>query len=363
MASTTLTRLLSDLKSVRSPLERMRMMARAWRSLRRLRPEERKLLATQVGMEGAEEILEGLGRGEKRLAPVVVMQALEKAKKDPSSLHSFLKNLKNRYKRGEMLQSWLDSVGGEDDHKEEAAEDDAPASPQGKPSSPASEPEPAPAAPPAVEKSSSESEKREAPRAVPVAPLPLAVSPAIAAAVPKQNKSPSPASKSGPRKSAPPASPAEPRKTVSPPPTRPRRVPPPSGPVTATAARQAPATPEKAKVAARPPADGPSLAKKLQHAEGLMARFRVLRTSLDPNGGSSLGDVPQILEAFPAGWARRRALDALLRHRLPAGLDQALALIGELESSMARRWCLRTILEHWELTPQQEERVEQQRRA
>ena len=76
-ASTTLTRLLRDLKAVSSPLERMRVAARAWRSLRRLRPEERQILATQVGLEGAEEILEGLGRGEKRLAPVLVLRALE----------------------------------------------------------------------------------------------------------------------------------------------------------------------------------------------------------------------------------------------------------------------------------------------
>ena len=110
-ASTTLTRLLRDLKAVSSPLERMRVAARAWRSLRRLRPEERQILATQVGLEGAEEILQGLGRGEKRLAPVLVLRALEKAKKaDPSQLRDLVKGLRDRDKRGTILQKWLDSA-------------------------------------------------------------------------------------------------------------------------------------------------------------------------------------------------------------------------------------------------------------
>ncbi len=142
-AATTLTRLLRELKSVSSPLERMRVAARAWRTLRRLRPEERQVLATQVGLEGAEEILEGLSRGKKRLAPALVLQALEKARKaDPSQLRGLVKGLKDRDPRGAILQKWIDSasesLGGEEEQEEASGESAG---------SPA-EPESAPAAPP-----------------------------------------------------------------------------------------------------------------------------------------------------------------------------------------------------------------------
>ena len=52
------------------------------------------------------------------------MSALEKAKKDPSSLHGFLKKLKDRDKRGDMLQKWLDSVA--DDDEDTAAGEEPP---------------------------------------------------------------------------------------------------------------------------------------------------------------------------------------------------------------------------------------------
>ena len=94
-----------------------------------------------------------------------------------------------------------------------------------------------------------------------------------------------------------------------------------------------------------------------------MARFRVLRSGLERNGGSRLGDVAQLLDAFPAGWARRRALTALLRHHIPDNLEHALAFIDEQESSAARRWCLGTLLDHWELSSEQQDQLRQRRRA
>jgi hypothetical protein len=94
-----------------------------------------------------------------------------------------------------------------------------------------------------------------------------------------------------------------------------------------------------------------------------MARFRLLHSSLERDGDSRLGDVAQLLDAFPAGWARRRALAALLRHQLPGNLDAALAFIEQQESSAARRWCLSTILDHWELSTEQENQLRRRRRA
>ena len=55
-----LARLLGELNSAGSPLRRMKILARAWRTLRRLSPSARKDLAALVDIDGAEDILEQL---------------------------------------------------------------------------------------------------------------------------------------------------------------------------------------------------------------------------------------------------------------------------------------------------------------
>jgi hypothetical protein len=340
--SSTLTRLLSDLKAVRSPLDRMRVLARAWRSLRRLGADERKVLAGQVGMEGAEELLEGLGRGEKRLAPVLVLRALEKAKKaDPSQLRDLVSGLKDRDKRGTILQKWLNSVADDlDDQEEEPVDAPIETAPEA--------PQPEPAAMPATaEKTPPSSEPN---RAIPVAAPPLAIP--VGSALPKLAPKPQP--KIGPSAAAPRPAPS-------------RRVPPPvpvpipvpwSKPASAAAKPVPEQTP---RFDAATPAGEP-LADRLHHTDSLMKRFRVLRSGLDSNGGSNTGDVTHLLEAFPAGWARRRALEALLRRHIPADLSSALKLIEDQKSSAARRWCLGTILEHWKLSAEQQDQLRRSRR-
>ncbi len=253
-ATTTLTRLLRELKSVSSPLERMRVAARAWRTLRRLRPEERQVLATQVGLEGAEEILEGLGRGEKRLAPALVLRALEKARKaDPSQLRGLVKGLKDRDTRGAILQKWIDSVseslGGEEEQEEASGE---------LAGSPA-EPESAPVAPPVEARHPRPQEEAEPARVIPMKEPPASI-PVLH--VPEPAAAPVP----------------EPRaKPVDRPPERaqPKRVPPPV-PVPVPLPRRR-SSPPAAKPAARvapvpvvSSAPGGGLADRLHRTEGLM---------------------------------------------------------------------------------------------
>ena len=59
-AGNDLGRLLTQLRNVSSPLERAKLIARAWRSVRRLGPRERSVLARQIGLDGAEELIEGI---------------------------------------------------------------------------------------------------------------------------------------------------------------------------------------------------------------------------------------------------------------------------------------------------------------
>jgi hypothetical protein len=326
----------------------MRVAARAWRSLRRLRPEERQILATQVGLEGAEEILQGLGRGEKRLAPVLVLRALEKAKKaDPSQLRDLVKGLRDRDKRGTILQKWLDSASeGLDDEGAEVIQEA-----QAEATSEESVKSPSPA-------------QREKTPPAPRPPQPISVAqPPVAVPVASVPPAPSPAPATKVRPVAVPPENAQPRR-ASPPLPLPVPVP---VPVPLPRPKPAGAGAKSAPQATRRPAPavpaGEPLAERLHRTDSLMLRFRLLRSGLDRNGGSLLGDLPQLLEAFPSGWARRRALAALLRRRIPADLERALALIDELESHAARRWCLGTILQHWNISTEQQDQLRRRRRS
>jgi hypothetical protein len=355
--SGTLARLIRDLRGVTSPLDRMRVVARAWRSLRRLRPEERKLLATKIGLEGAEDLLEGIGRGEKRLAPVLLLQAIEKAKKaDPSQLRGMLAGLKDPKRRRGILRQGLDAVSDALGGEEEAAaeEEQEPPVPPTKPRPVRPVPVQRPAEPPL------EAVKPAPPR--PAEP-PREGKPAV----PEPPREVKPVGPEPPREAKPAVPEPLPKKVESKPPAPPektsRPVPiPPVVPVPVI--RPRPERPPEPVPLPAPPAPSPAgestLPARLQEAGNLTVRFRLLRRELDRTG--STGDTRRLLEQFPEGWARRRALSALLRRRMPGNLEEALTLIGELEPPSSRRWCLGTILRHWDLSAQQRQDLQTCRR-
>jgi hypothetical protein len=86
-----------------------------------------------------------------------------------------------------------------------------------------------------------------------------------------------------------------------------------------------------------------SLAGKLAGASSLTARFHVLRRHLAATKGLPADGLRSIAEAFPDGWARRRALVELLRTGAPAALGDALGLVEVLGSERDRLWCLGTL--------------------
>lgn len=69
----------------------------------------------------------------------------------------------------------------------------------------------------------------------------------------------------------------------------------------------------------------------------------------------SAAGLGSLLEAFPDGWARRRALLELLRAGVPAALDDVFALIETLGSDRDRLWCLGTLAESREIPEQDRE--------
>ena len=54
----------------------------------------------------------------------------------------------------------------------------------------------------------------------------------------------------------------------------------------------------------------------------------------------STAGLRSILDGFPDGWARRRAMLELLRAGIPAALPDALSLVEALGSERDRLWCL-----------------------
>ena len=85
------------------------------------------------------------------------------------------------------------------------------------------------------------------------------------------------------------------------------------------------------------------LAGKLAGAASLTARFHVLRRHLAAAKGLPADGLRSVVEAFPDGWARRRALVELLRNGAPAALGDALGLVEILGSERDRLWCLGTL--------------------
>lgn len=90
------------------------------------------------------------------------------------------------------------------------------------------------------------------------------------------------------------------------------------------------------------PADG--LAELVAKEQTLIRRLRVLNANLSQADGSTIQELEKLLELFPEGWARRRALCALLREGIPADNQLSCRLIDGLDSPVSRKWC-RNILE------------------
>jgi len=82
------------------------------------------------------------------------------------------------------------------------------------------------------------------------------------------------------------------------------------------------------------------LADRLAGISTLTLRFRVFRRSLDEAKGMSTAGLRSILDGFPDGWARRRAMLELLRAGIPVALPDALSLVEALGSERDRLWCL-----------------------
>jgi len=276
-APETLPELVQQLGSTYSPFERLKILSRAWHLLRTMTPQERVAVTAQLGLDHADELVEGIARRSGHEASPALISMIEKAQTQGTAhLPALIADLRDPNRRAERLKQGA-----------QAAVAGALASPTA----------------PAV-----------TPKAEPQQPRPLP--PMEAAPIPPA------------RKPEPEPPPAEPVVPMAPPPPPAQAAPPPPPP---PKPRPEPAVAHKT--------DG-ALAGKLAEAPSLTGRFHALRRHLKEAHGLSGEELRPVLEAFPDGWARRRALLELLRSGAPAALPDALGLVEALGAERDRAWCL-----------------------
>lgn len=299
-----LSSLLRSIQSAKTPIERFKLAARSWRTVRALPRDVRLRLARQIGVEGVEEVLERLADGklDGRASSKELLRILEEAEKaDPARAKALLASAKDVGRQKEMLRRAAEAI------RQQVFEASAPVA---------------------------------VPRPEPPAALPPPPPPAEAPQPPP-----------GPGKPAPaysirvPAAPAErPSIPITPTVGAPTAFPPQVvAPGDAPFASSAPAPPP-----ALPP-ETLGFLDRLREAS-TVRRLRLLREGIEGIRPMSSDELRAVLEAFPVGWTRRRALAALLRAGVPAETSEATALIEELDSSSARLWCYAALLERPDLS-------------
>jgi hypothetical protein len=101
--------------------------------------------------------------------------------------------------------------------------------------------------------------------------------------------------------------------------------------------RVAPAAPIEL---ASPPFDAHAVLGALGAQQSIISQLQVLRRELSGFAGSSVQTLQHVVDAFPDGWARRRALAAMLEAGLPPEAGDAIELIAGLGRASDRAWCL-----------------------
>jgi hypothetical protein len=299
-----------ELAAATSPLQRMQLLARSWRSVRQLSPEQRKQLAKAVGAEGVEGMLDRIAAHKGRVGASFLVPSLEKFRgMDPDALGRLIEALRDPERRRQVLEDSASAVGDVligkpteepeteqaiDDRVDLEAEAEAVVDGDGErelEDEPEDDEDEAASLPPSADLRP----------AVPV-PLPPLISPRI------------------------------------------ETVPPPPAPVLAVSVPPS-STPSAPPV----PADELEF-EDVRSAPTLGRRLALARLAMDETPGWSTDRIRALLDVFPQDWARRRVLVEVLKRGLVEDTSQAIDLIGSLESRASRRWCVSLLLHQREPT-------------
>ena len=303
-----LTAMVFELRGAGSPVAKAKALARAWRMVRRLSPVDRMALAEEAGFDGAEDLLENLAAKKGGVAPALMLQFLSSLRdRGDERLSDVMAGLRDPETRDEILMRGADAVAEafvpEVVEYEEILED-----------SPdlinalGGEPEPS-APPPPIEEEDT----------------------AVAEPVSESNT----------------VDHRAPERTVEIVQERTEPLP--------VVAQVSPADVEIGSLELGS-IDVEFLVEDLEGETSLVDRFLCLREAV-PALGDGSGDLGRLVDAFPEGWARRRALVALLEAGLPPDVGDALDLIENLERPVDRRWCLAVLADRGDLSGAEAERA------
>jgi hypothetical protein len=333
----TLHELVDQLGKTYSPFERLKILGRAWTLLRQMTPEQRMIVAAQLGLDHADEVVESIAKRSGQQASPALISMIERAQvKGTPHLPELIADLRDPSRRAERLRQGAKAVLGEAGTVLAGETPEVPWLPPG-----AAAPVEAPRrSAPAVAGSRQQPEPPRPTAGAPPPPKPQAV-PA---------PPPAPVAPPTPVPAAAPPEPSSPQVREAAPPV-PAPVPA-SPPPPVQSARPAPAPPRPEP--ARTSVDAP-LAGRLAAVPSLTARFHLLRRHLPDAKGISATGLRSLIESFPDGWARRRALLELLRRGVPSALPDALALVEALGSERDRLWCLGALTDSREIPEEERE--------
>jgi hypothetical protein len=318
--SQNLRALLSELEAASSPLERLRRLALAWRTVRQLEPRERADLATHIGLDGAEDLVEKLARRKGGLAPTKLLEAVHAARQaDPSQLRQLVAGLRDPEQRRGLVERGLAAV-------------EARLAPEDTEDGEATEVEPGDGEDPVAGGGAADVSLEPTPTP-PVEIEPAEPPPPPSSA--EERTTPEPTLES----TTPPAPPGadEPFPLSEPEPPAPA-APPLSPPPPPTASPPEP-LPTPAPVSQSLPE--PTVEDDGAAGRGtLVERLRAVRRAAGRPETATATQVRALLDTLPPGWAQRRALGAILEAGSPATVSAALDLIADLPEERDRIWCL-----------------------
>ncbi len=346
-----LNAMLFELQAAQSPLAQAKIIARAWRTVRELSPTDRKLLARHAGFDGAEEVLDGLATHRGGFAPAMLLQMLSKARAtDGQSVGRVIAALRDPERRQETIARGFD-MASELLVRPEAPEDEelveALSELQAVEDSLAETPEEALMA---LNKLDALVEAEEDGRSL--EELPLASSDSEPVEAQTEEVAPSPP--------VIPTDMAAPGPPIQPPPLPPPQTPTrskeidwerwdmnPGGSQSTTDYPVEIPRPQKTPGPRR--FDAKTVMGALGAESSVFSQLRVLHRELAGFAGSSVETLAEVLEGFPDGWARRRALSALIKAGIPTDARDAIMLIAALENERDRSWCLGTLARRGDL--------------
>jgi len=318
-----LNALLFELQTAGSPLAQAKVLARAWRTVRELSPTDRLLLARHAGFDGAEEILEGLAKKKSGVAPAMLLQMLSNARgTDASTLRNLLSALRDPARRDEAVARSLDLAS-------ELMSDQQPAAPAEE-----------------VGEALGELQAVE----LEVEAVPEEALAALYAVESQMETSPTDTVREPDRDTVSTAEIERPPPVAPEPEAAPEKPQSEEPPVVDwsrwdsghAASRPAP-TPRNQ---VRPPVSDPgarrigevAAATAVGVESSVFARLRALHRGIAGLVGSNVETVGELVEDFPDGWVRRRALSALIEAGAPARADDAVTLIASpLDGGRDRR--------------------------